>query len=124
MAAGQRPARRTDGTIILYKVHRGESETRQFAHSPAPTGFLQNGYVVTVDYGALIKMQQSKTLPNRVNAMGTTKVFDEYLQVRAPSQPPRSSHPPPRPLGASQPSLPRASMPYACGSTCLARLGV
>lgn len=41
---------------------------------------LQNGYVVTVDFGSLMKMQQSNKLPDRVSAMGTTRVFDEYLQ--------------------------------------------
>jgi len=41
---------------------------------------LTNGYIVTVDFGALIKMQQSNKLPDRVSAMGTTKVFNEYLQ--------------------------------------------
>lgn len=41
---------------------------------------LTNGYIVTVDFGALIKLQQSHKLPDRVSAMGTTKVFNEYLQ--------------------------------------------
>lgn len=41
---------------------------------------LTNGYVVTVDFGALIQLQQSHKLPDRVSAMCTTKVFNEYLQ--------------------------------------------
>jgi len=41
---------------------------------------LTNGYMVTVDFGALIKLQQSHKLPDRVSAMGTSKVFNEYLQ--------------------------------------------
>ena len=41
---------------------------------------LTNGYIVTVDFGALIKLQQSHKLPDRVSAMGTTRVFNEYLQ--------------------------------------------
>jgi len=41
---------------------------------------LTNGYIVAVDFGALIKLQQSHKLPDRVSAMGTTKVFNEYLQ--------------------------------------------
>ena len=41
---------------------------------------LSNGYIVTVDFGALIKLQQNHKLPDRVSAMGTTKVFNEYLQ--------------------------------------------
>jgi len=41
---------------------------------------LTNGYVVTVDFDALIKLQQSHKLPDRVSAMCTTKVFNEYLQ--------------------------------------------
>lgn len=41
---------------------------------------LTNGYIVTVDFGALIKLHQSHKLPDRVSAMGTTKVFNEYLQ--------------------------------------------
>ncbi len=41
---------------------------------------LTNGYVVTVDFGALIKLQQNHKLPDRVSAMCTTKVFNEYLQ--------------------------------------------
>lgn len=35
---------------------------------------LTNGYMVTVDFGALIKLQQSHKLPDRVSAMGTSKV--------------------------------------------------
>ena len=35
---------------------------------------LTNGYVVTVDFDALIKLQQSHKLPDRVSAMCTTKV--------------------------------------------------
>lgn len=34
---------------------------------------LTNGYVVTVDFNALIKLQQSHKLPDRVSAMCTTK---------------------------------------------------
>ena len=41
---------------------------------------LTNGYMVTVDFGALIKLQQSHKLPDRVSAMGTSRVFNEYLQ--------------------------------------------
>ena len=41
---------------------------------------LTNGYMVTVDFGALIKLQQSQKLPDRVSAMGTSRVFNEYLQ--------------------------------------------
>lgn len=41
---------------------------------------LMNGYVVTVDFAALINMQRNDKLPDRVSAMGTTRVFDEYLQ--------------------------------------------
>ncbi|KAL3905604.1 MAG: hypothetical protein SGPRY_010857, partial [Prymnesium sp.] len=41
---------------------------------------LTNGFIVAVDFGALIKLQQSHKLPERVSAMGTTKVFNEYLQ--------------------------------------------
>jgi len=41
---------------------------------------LTNGYIVAVDFGALIKLQQSHKLPDRVSAMGTTRVFNEYLQ--------------------------------------------
>ena len=41
---------------------------------------LTNGYMVTVDFGALIKLQQSNKLPDRVSAMGTSRVFNEYLQ--------------------------------------------
>ena len=41
---------------------------------------LTNGYIVTVDFDALIKLQQSNKLPDRVSAMCTTKVFNEYLQ--------------------------------------------
>ncbi|KAL1502933.1 hypothetical protein AB1Y20_011004 [Prymnesium parvum] len=41
---------------------------------------LTNGYIVAVDFGALIKLQQSHKLPDRVSAMGTTRVFNDYLQ--------------------------------------------
>merc|ERR1712118_299933 len=42
-------------------------------------GGLTNGYIVTVDFGALIKLQQTQKLPELVSAMSTTKVFNEYL---------------------------------------------
>ena len=44
------------------------------------TNVLVTGYMVTVDFGALIKLQQSHKLPDRVSAMGTSRVFNEYLQ--------------------------------------------
>ena len=53
--------------------------TKQLPHTHTHTHHdvscrLTNGYVVTVDFDALIKLQQSHKLPDRVSAMCTTKV--------------------------------------------------
>lgn len=40
---------------------------------------LSNGYIVTVDFAALVKMQKGGTLPSRVQAMATSRVFQEYI---------------------------------------------
>jgi hypothetical protein len=40
---------------------------------------LANGYVTSVDFGAMIRMRTSKGLPEAVKATGTTKVFNDYL---------------------------------------------
>ena len=40
---------------------------------------LANGYVTTVDFGAMIRMRKETGLPECVKATGTTKVFNEYL---------------------------------------------
>ena len=40
---------------------------------------LANGYVTTVDFGAMVRMRQTQGLPECVKATGTTKVFNEYL---------------------------------------------
>ena len=40
---------------------------------------LANGYVTSVDFGAMVRMRQQHGLPEAVKATGTTKVFNEYL---------------------------------------------
>lgn len=40
---------------------------------------LANGYVTSVDFGAMVRMRQSQGLPECVKATGTTKVFNDYL---------------------------------------------
>jgi len=40
---------------------------------------LANGYVTSVDFGAMVKMRRQHGLPEAVKATGTTKVFNEYL---------------------------------------------
>ena len=51
--------------------------TKQPSHTHTATSRvscrLTNGYVVTVDFNALIKLQQAAKLPDRVSAMCTTK---------------------------------------------------
>ena len=51
--------------------------TKQPSHAHTATSRvscrLTNGYVVTVDFNALIKLQQAAKLPDRVSAMCTTK---------------------------------------------------
>ena len=41
---------------------------------------LANGYVTSVDFGAMVRMRQQHGLPECVKATGTTKVFNEYLK--------------------------------------------
>jgi len=40
---------------------------------------LANGYVTSVDFGAMVRMRRQQGLPEAVKATGTTKVFNEYL---------------------------------------------
>ena len=40
---------------------------------------LSNGYITTVDFGAMVRMRKSQGLPECVKATGTTKVFENYL---------------------------------------------
>lgn len=40
---------------------------------------LANGYVTSVDFGAMVRMRRQHGLPEAVKATGTTKVFNEYL---------------------------------------------
>jgi len=40
---------------------------------------LANGYVTSVDFGAMVRMRSQEGLPEAVKATGTTKVFNEYL---------------------------------------------
>lgn len=40
---------------------------------------LANGYVTSVDFGAMVRMRQQHGLPEAVKATGTTKVFNSYL---------------------------------------------
>mmetsp|Transcript_32326 Transcript_32326/g.80477 ORF Transcript_32326/g.80477 Transcript_32326/m.80477 type:complete len:185 (-) Transcript_32326:273-827(-) len=40
---------------------------------------LSNGYIVTVDFAALMKMQENRSLPERVSAMATSRVFQDYV---------------------------------------------
>ena len=41
---------------------------------------LANGYVTSVDFGAMVRMRQETGLPEAVKATGTTKVFADYLK--------------------------------------------
>jgi len=40
---------------------------------------LANGYITSVDFGAMVRMRRQHGLPEAVKATGTTKVFNEYL---------------------------------------------
>ncbi|KAG8466563.1 hypothetical protein KFE25_007942 [Diacronema lutheri] len=40
---------------------------------------LSNGYIVTVDFAALIALQKGGQLPSRVQAMATSRIFEEYI---------------------------------------------
>ena len=40
---------------------------------------LSNGYITTVDFGAMVRMRKAHGLPECVKATGTTKVFEDYL---------------------------------------------
>ena len=44
---------------------------------------LANGYVTSVDFGAMVRMRRQSGLPEAVKATGTTKVFNEYLTCLA-----------------------------------------
>ena len=37
---------------------------------------LSNGYITTVDFGAMIRIRKAQGLPETVKATGTTKVFE------------------------------------------------
>ena len=49
---------------------------------------LANGYVTSVDFGAMVRMRQQHGLPEAVKATGTTKVFNDYLTCLAYSKEP------------------------------------
>ena len=40
---------------------------------------LSNGYITSVDFGAMVRMRKAQGLPECVKATGTTKVFNDYL---------------------------------------------
>ena len=40
---------------------------------------LANGYITSVDFGAMVRMRKENGLPEAVKATGTTKVFNDYL---------------------------------------------
>ena len=40
---------------------------------------LSNGYITTVDFGAMVRMRKDRGLPECVKATGTTRVFENYL---------------------------------------------
>jgi hypothetical protein len=40
---------------------------------------LANGYVTSVDFGAVVRMRKQHGLPEAVKATGTTRVFNDYL---------------------------------------------
>jgi hypothetical protein len=44
---------------------------------------LANGYVTSVDFGAMVRMRRQQGLPEAVKATGTTKVFNDYLTCLA-----------------------------------------
>jgi len=44
---------------------------------------LANGYVTSVDVGAMLRMRKNHGLPEAIKATGSTKVFDEYLTCLA-----------------------------------------
>jgi len=49
---------------------------------------LANGYVTSVDFGAMVRLRRQQGLPEAVKATGTTKVFDNYLTCLSYSAPP------------------------------------
>ena len=48
---------------------------------------LSNGYITSVDFGAMVRMRKAQGLPECVKATGTTKVFNGYLTCLTYNQP-------------------------------------
>ena len=83
---------------------------------------LANGYVTSVDFGAMVRMRRQHGLPEAVKATGTTKVFNEYLTCLtyspkskriacAPTNPTPTPHPMPLTRNLAQGVAPRRT-PY------------
>lgn len=65
---------------------------------------LANGYVTSVDFGAMVRMRRQQGLPEAVKATGTTKVFNECA-FHSPAAPqPDAPWPPPQPPRPQIPS--------------------